>query len=348
MKYLLSEEFTQIAENTGTIQNSSHVGTIEMSTSDTPDSGILIYPLQKVSFTNRTIYLRCIDGYAEARVLPFELAGEGGDSSSGSTPFDIRQSDSTSILIYSTDTAGKLHETSVRSVNPESTDAQLAALGESTIDLTDNTYQSTYRVTKTLCDVDPRQYLFSDLPLTQDLTDRCGKTWNVVGSPTFENGALKFADISDRDYIYTTPPELGTSDFTIDWWEYIDSLTTPALVEVIVIDDTKGKNAIDILYNSEGIPLLYVGLGDGLGWLINSVRLGQRKTDQWVHRSVVRSSNVIHIFENGTLFASYNFPYPISTKDCSLFIGNFVRKNRQFIGYISSFKFYVGLALLHG
>lgn len=79
MLYSLTGEFTQIAETTGTIQNSSHVGTIEMSTSDTPDSGILIYPLQKVSFSDQTIYLRCIDGYAEARVLPFELVTEGGD-----------------------------------------------------------------------------------------------------------------------------------------------------------------------------------------------------------------------------------------------------------------------------
>ncbi len=79
MLYSLTGEFTQITETTGTIQNSSHVGIIEMSNSDTPDSGILIYPLQKVSFSDQTIYLRCIDGYAEARVLPFELVTEGGD-----------------------------------------------------------------------------------------------------------------------------------------------------------------------------------------------------------------------------------------------------------------------------
>lgn len=79
MLYSLTNEFTQIAETTGTIQNASHVGTIEMSNSNTPDSGILIYPLQKVSFSDQTIYLRCIDGYAEARVLPFELVTEGGD-----------------------------------------------------------------------------------------------------------------------------------------------------------------------------------------------------------------------------------------------------------------------------
>lgn len=79
MIYSLTENFTQISETTGTIQNASHIGTIEMSDSNAPDSGILIYPLQKVSFSDQTVYLRCIDGYAEARVLPFELVTEGGD-----------------------------------------------------------------------------------------------------------------------------------------------------------------------------------------------------------------------------------------------------------------------------
>lgn len=94
MKYLLSKEFTQIAETTGTIQNSSHVGTIEMSTSDTPGSGVLIYPLQKVSFVNKTIYLRCVDGWAQARVVNFVInAGgssdtQGGGGSSDPTPVD--------------------------------------------------------------------------------------------------------------------------------------------------------------------------------------------------------------------------------------------------------------------
>ncbi|MBQ4494664.1 MAG: hypothetical protein II968_02750 [Selenomonadaceae bacterium] len=51
-----------------------------MSQSNVKDSGIFIYPLQRVSFANKTIYLRCVDGAgAEARVLPFELISEGSD-----------------------------------------------------------------------------------------------------------------------------------------------------------------------------------------------------------------------------------------------------------------------------
>lgn len=51
MIYNLTRSFTQIAETTGTIQNASSTTTVEMSTSNTPDTGILIFPLQKVSFS---------------------------------------------------------------------------------------------------------------------------------------------------------------------------------------------------------------------------------------------------------------------------------------------------------
>lgn len=80
MVYQLSKNFTQIAETTGTIQNTSHIYTLEMSPSNIKDNGIFIYPLQTKSFSNQTIYLRCVDGAgAEARVIPFELVTEGGD-----------------------------------------------------------------------------------------------------------------------------------------------------------------------------------------------------------------------------------------------------------------------------
>lgn len=88
MIYNLTQSFTQITETTGTIQNTSNITTLEMSTSNTADTGILIYPLEKVSFSNKTIYLRCVDGAgARARVIPFELVTEGGDMQAVSSAF---------------------------------------------------------------------------------------------------------------------------------------------------------------------------------------------------------------------------------------------------------------------
>ncbi|MBQ6298712.1 MAG: hypothetical protein IJK81_13695 [Selenomonadaceae bacterium] len=86
MNYPLSKQFTKISETSGTIQNPSRFKTIEVSNSNEPSSGLLLEPLQKYTFQNVTIYLRCIDGNSEARVVPFSVdSGGGGSSNSSST-----------------------------------------------------------------------------------------------------------------------------------------------------------------------------------------------------------------------------------------------------------------------
>ena len=80
MLYSLSTDFTKLNETQGTVQNSSNIYTLELSDSDVPDSGVLIYPLNKLSFSG-TKYLRCIDGNSQARVVSFaEIAASNGSS----------------------------------------------------------------------------------------------------------------------------------------------------------------------------------------------------------------------------------------------------------------------------
>lgn len=80
MIYTCGHEFIKIDETSGTVQNESNINTIEMSQSNEPNSGILIYPLQKHSFNDSDIYLRCVDGAARARVVPFKVDEKGGGS----------------------------------------------------------------------------------------------------------------------------------------------------------------------------------------------------------------------------------------------------------------------------
>ncbi len=82
MRYFVtSDSFTKIDETEGTIQNVDSVFTVEMSDSQNFDSGVLIYPHQKHSFSGAKIYLRCLEGTAEIRVVPFEIdVGTGGNS----------------------------------------------------------------------------------------------------------------------------------------------------------------------------------------------------------------------------------------------------------------------------
>lgn len=90
MIYNITGNFTKIAEIAGTIQNNSHVYSVEVSDKAVAGSGVLLYPLNKFSFSDRTIYLRCVDAnaFAEIRVTPFAVEG-GGVVSGGSSSTNI-------------------------------------------------------------------------------------------------------------------------------------------------------------------------------------------------------------------------------------------------------------------
>ena len=80
MIYTITSEFTKLNETQGTVQNSSNIYTLELSDSTETDSGVLIFPLNKLSFSG-TKYLRCIDGNTQARVVSFAEVTSSGSSS---------------------------------------------------------------------------------------------------------------------------------------------------------------------------------------------------------------------------------------------------------------------------
>lgn len=80
MIYSVGKDFIKINETSGTVQNSSSMYTIEMATEPVPNSGIVIYPAQSVSYHDKTIYLRCVDGVTtKIRCVPFDIGSKGVD-----------------------------------------------------------------------------------------------------------------------------------------------------------------------------------------------------------------------------------------------------------------------------
>lgn len=86
MKYTLSNSFTPIDLTAGTIQNVSQVSTVEISNSIVPNSGLLLDPREKITFSGENLYARCtgLNG-AEIRVTPFFVNNGGGTSQGGSS-----------------------------------------------------------------------------------------------------------------------------------------------------------------------------------------------------------------------------------------------------------------------
>lgn len=84
MQYLAwKDRFTKIAETKGVIQNTSQTAILEVSDSQTPDSGILLPPMAQLAFEGN-IYVRCANGGSGVgvRVATFITTGSGGSSSS--------------------------------------------------------------------------------------------------------------------------------------------------------------------------------------------------------------------------------------------------------------------------
>ena len=190
--------------------------------------------------------------------------------------------------------------------------------------------------------------IISWLPFNESVTqDLLGGTWTAVGSLAVEDGALALESSSTRNYIYTTPPELGMSDFTIDWWEYIPASVNSFTGQMLGIDGTTGSNTrcLALTYLKSSAPSMDLGRGTGASWSFDGKSIGTKIRDQWVHRAVVRSGNSIYAFENGTLFTSVSFSDSISVSGSSLFIGNFARENRQFVGKLKHVRIHVGAAL---
>ena len=93
MLYNVTDQFTKLAETAGTIQNVSNIFSVEVSDKAEPNSGFLLFPLNKISVASTQLYVRCVDGTAEVRVVPFvdnsgSVASSGGASSAGNVATD--------------------------------------------------------------------------------------------------------------------------------------------------------------------------------------------------------------------------------------------------------------------
>ena len=96
MIYNVQNDFIPIDVTAGTIQNNSYIYPVEISNQAVANSGVLLYPLNKVSFSGNTkLYMRCVDGgaWAEIRVVPFTLdfgITQSGGTSSAEIPLDTQ------------------------------------------------------------------------------------------------------------------------------------------------------------------------------------------------------------------------------------------------------------------
>lgn len=187
--------------------------------------------------------------------------------------------------------------------------------------------------------------------------DECGNQWSIEQkdttdtAPTIINADTPSGKACDfggtQAFLSTTPPTLGTSDFTVDWWEFIPAGIDSFYGEIMVIED-RTQNTPSYTFNItyQQTPYLRLFVGNGSDWLANRVTAGGTIRDEWVHRAVVRSGDYFLAFENGSIGSrTYFGDTAIDTNNLTLFVGNLYRANRPFPGALADIRIHVGIAL---
>lgn len=99
MRYEVTSDFIKISETSGTIQNVSNVYPVEVSDKAEAGSGILLFPLNKFSFSETVLFMRCAEtgGRAEILVTPFTVDMGVGVISGGASTGNHSLNDSTDV-----------------------------------------------------------------------------------------------------------------------------------------------------------------------------------------------------------------------------------------------------------
>lgn len=163
---------------------------------------------------------------------------------------------------------------------------------------------------------------------------------STTGSPTVStSGTGSIAVNGSTDYMSVTTPALGSGDWTIELWVYLNSVTTTFYYD--------GRGA-----GSSGLqPTIYYSSGVGLKYFTNGgdrINGGTLSTGQWYHIAVSRVSGTTRMFINGTQTGS-NYSdsnnYVASTTGSGWVAGN---SSFYMNGYITNLRIIVGTGLYSG
>jgi hypothetical protein len=179
-----------------------------------------------------------------------------------------------------------------------------------------------------------------------------GDTKPTAFSPYNYNWSAYFD--GTNDYLTcTTNTTFGASDFTVECWVYMPSITNTYSSAIIGTTNYNGIDrgwALDIV-GSSGYPRFYLYNSSGTGVTLTSSTL--LPANRWTHLAAVRSGTTVTIYMNGVSIASGtnatndNFSAPIyfGTIATSFALGV---SGYSYTGYISNARVVVGVAVYTG
>lgn len=166
----------------------------------------------------------------------------------------------------------------------------------------------------------------------------------VTAAPAATGGSLLFSGASTSHLAVANDADLrmGTGDFTIEWWQYLQT-GGASFPRIFSIGSFSTQSIAVSLEGTDASKTFYFW-----GSSANSIETGQNYTNRWIHFAISRSGTSLRIFKNGTqigttLSNSTNF----SDSTNVLRIGNesTASSAAAFKGYITNFRWVKGSAL---
>jgi len=184
-------------------------------------------------------------------------------------------------------------------------------------------------------------YTVSLLHFDEEIKDETGKVWTSSGSPTISATQSKFGGkslyLDGSSYLSTSSVDdfnFGTSDFTIDWWEYRANNSSKSPVY------TRNNSVLGgslLVGQYSGGNIVYYMSSDGASWNIaNRVTMGTVILNVWTHYALVRKGNSIMAFQNGVLQSTITSSSSILKGVSTPFIG--YDGGNYYTGYIDEFR----------
>ena len=156
------------------------------------------------------------------------------------------------------------------------------------------------------------------------------------GSSGLFDGTNDYCTIPDNSAF-----DFGSSDFTIEYWEY---RTVSTIYKPVLSRNTGGYPPFMIGWSDTGNVYFYSST-DGASWNVASaVSMGVIITNAWTHYAVTRNGNTFRTFQNGTQISTFTSTATLPAGAGTLLIGAYATPAYFFQGYIDELRITKGIA----
>lgn len=159
----------------------------------------------------------------------------------------------------------------------------------------------------------------------------------------FGGTSLKTGTTQNRKNCILLPGfELGTDDFTLDFWCYPISIASSGSTTQVPV--AFAYRSLAVYINQSSINL---AVASGSSWKIDNITNVQIAINQWHHIAVVRAETIVYLFLDGVKLQSNNYGDDIIPVDASITIGSntYTNGDRRFEGYIDELRLKIGEAV---